>query len=108
MKRVGAVLLAFVLAMLLGVPSASAGQNGAPVYNYGPVGVGIDITGDGRYDYVLVPGVWSPSNSKGMYVGPGFCVDVFYDGRYVWTGGQGTHSFLWWWNYRIYLAPRRC
>jgi hypothetical protein len=102
-----AALLVFVTSVAFASP-ASASPSGASVYNYGPVGVGIYVDWNGGYDYVLTPGHWSYGNAKGMYVGPGWCVSVFYNGRYVWTGGPGTHSFAYYYNDRIQLSPYRC
>jgi hypothetical protein len=111
MKKVKASLLAAVLAfvsMVALAQPASASPNGTSAYNYGPVGIGIYVDWNGGYDYVLNPGYWSYGNAKGMYVGPGWCVSVFYNGRYAWTGRQGTHSFAYYWNDRTQLSPYRC
>jgi hypothetical protein len=107
--RILAAAIILALAALVGTAQpAAAGQNGTSVYNHGPVGIGIYVDWNGGYDYVLSPGWWSYPNAKGVYVGPGWCIHVWYQGRYAWSAGPGVHSFAWWYNDRTAVQPYRC
>jgi hypothetical protein len=94
------------LLMLAGIgtaaaSSASAVQSraiyGSYLYNAGPGGIGVVTdwgSARGTYNYVLGSGQWSGFNVKGVYVGKGYCTDVYYDNlngwvyRFTHRGGQ--------------------
>jgi hypothetical protein len=78
---------------------ASASLWGAGFYNFGSVGIGTitEWSNPPGYQYITYPRQWAQLNNvKGFYVGPGWCVDMYYSWNgpwyYQWTVRQGYHS----------------
>jgi hypothetical protein len=102
--RIVATIVAVLMLAGIGTAtasSASARQDrtyfGVHLYNAGPGGIGVVTdwgSAGGTYNYVLGAGQWSGFNVKGVWVGRGYCTDVYYDQGggwvYRWThrGGQ--------------------